>query len=1066
MATLSVRLLGGFRLEHDGAVIDLVSARAQELVAYVLLERGRPVTRASLAYLLWPDTDEAQARTNLRKVLYQLRRTVPEVERFMVLGGRHVSWRVDAPFELDVQRFEAAVACAAEAPSAEREVVCLTEAAEAYGGDLLPASYEAWLEPERGRLRDALARVLERLADVHEGRRDYPSALRYAQRLLRHDPWDEGCHRRLMRLHALCGQRARALHVFHGCVSVLQRELGIDPSPETLSSYEELLSVKPGHGASAADLPGEGSLRVIPMAPTLVGREPEMALLRGAWREAGQGRASMVVVRGDAGIGKTRLAKEFVRSVPRREAGEVSVRCHAAEGTLALAPLTDVLRSDWLRTAPSGLDPVWRDALGRLLPELAEGRGEALAPLTEGWQRQRLFEAAARAVLMGQPLLMLVDDLPWCDRDTLAWFHFLLRFDAQARLLLIATARTHDVHANDALVELLGALRHEERLLEVELDALDEAQTEAVVRSMRADEPSPRELAMLVSESEGNPLFIVEMVREGVVAPALHETPTQMRGTRDLPARLRTVIAARLEQLEADVAELVGMAAVIGRAFDFELLVRVSRQAEERVLRCLDVLWRQRIVREVGAGRYDFSHDKLREVAYEALSLTRRRLLHRFVAEALEAENAGDAAGVSGKVAYHYDRAGFPERAVGYYQLAAEEARALFAHEEALNAYGRALALLDGLPASRSMGGWRRALASQLLEGSGDILTLQGDHEAAERRFGAALEHHPEGSGVVVARLRRKIGRTHVVRYQYREALAAYASAESALGSEQAEAATSWWQEWIEIGTSTSWLHYWQVNWRENEKVLSRIRPAVERYGTLVQRGDFYRALSGMLTARDRFVVSDEAVEHLRAGLAVSLEAGSESTIALARFNLAVGLLWRDELDEAQTLLEEALCFSERTDHALTKTRCVTYLGFVHRKRRAVAAAESYASRGLELANKFVMPEYAGAAHGHLSWSAWRRGDLDESIRQGWAAVECWREGQPYMLQWSAYLPLLAAASAQGRFADAAASAAALLDPHQQRLPDPLNEALERVARGERAALERVVALAEAARLL
>jgi len=526
------------------------------------------------------------------------------------------------------------------------------------------------------------------------------------------------------------------------------------------------------------------------------------------------------------------------------------------------------------------------------------------------------------------------------------------------------------------------------------------------------------------------------------------------------------VIAARFGQLDQEALDLVGMAAVIGRAFGFELLVRVSRQDEERVLRSLDALWRRRIVREVRAGRYDFSHDKLREVAYEALSLTRRRLLHRYVAEALEAESAGDAAGLSGTLAYHYDRAGFPERAIQNYQRAAQEALALYAHEEALGAYHRALALLEDVPASRSMDPWRQELAAHLLEGIGDALTVKGDHEAAERRFAGALEHHQESDGVARARLWRKLGVTHVARYRYHEALEAFEAAESALGPERADALPAWWFEWIEIGISRSWLHYWRVEWRENAEVLARLKQAVERHGTLLQRGNYYRCLSGMLMARDRFNVSDEAVRYLRAGLAASREAGVASNTAMAQFNLAFGLLWRDELDESQALIEAALGFVDHAGLALMRVRCITYLAFVHRKRRALEAAEAYALRGLELANEFTMPEYAGAAHGHLSWLAWRRGDLDESIRQGQSAVDRWREGQPYMVQWSAYLPLLAATSARGRFADAAACAAPLLEPQQQRLPAPLSQALERAARGEQAALERVVALAEEARLL
>lgn len=759
----------------------------------------------------------------------------------------------------------------------------------------------------------------------------------------------------------------------------------------------------------------------------------------------------MVLVSGDAGIGKTRLAKAFARGIPQREAGIAVARCHAAEGTLALAPVIELLRSERLSEALSRLEPLWRTEVGRVLPGLVETGTEVPDPLVEVWQRRRLFEALARVVLMGQPMTIVIDDLQWCDRDTLEWLHFLLRFDSQAKLLVIGTARSHDIHTNPALMALLAALRHEERLLELELGPLDEAQTAALVRSMRDAEPSLEELQLLFAETEGNPLFIVEMVREGVALKHAPAASTAERAAPKLPEKLREMIASRLAQLEPADLELATMAAVIGREFDLELLAHVRRQDEERVLRALDELWRRRIVRETSAGRYDFSHDKLREVAYEGLSLTRRRVLHRYTAEALELQKPGDATGLSGQLAYHYDRAGFPERAIDNYQRAGDEARARYAQEEALNAYQRALGLLEALPASRTLEAWRHERSAHLLERVGDIRAALGDHEAAEARYAGALEHRHDGDPVARARLWRKIGAARVARYRYPAALEAYDAAESALGPDDADATPAWWHEWIDIGIHRSNLHYWQVVWRESADALARVERAVERHGTSRQRGAFFNSRALMLIAKDRGTVSDEALEYARAAFEASRAAGRPSQLGWNEFCLGFGLLWRDELGEARQRLGEALKTSEMIGDARLRARCLTYLGILHRKRHDVERTTSYALQAIEAAEELGMPEYVGAARGLLAWLAWRQGDLGACVHEAHVAREHWQEGQPYPMQWIALLPLLAAKLAQDEPAAAAACASAMLEPKQQRLPEPVNEALERVVRGERA---------------
>jgi DNA-binding SARP family transcriptional activator len=235
-ATLRIRLLGELDLRRDEvAVPPLGSARAESLLAYLLLHREAPQPRQRLAFLLWPDSSDPQARTNLRHLLHNLRRALPDPDRFLEVTQRTLRWRDDAAWWLDVAAFEDAVARTGQA------VPALQEAVELYGGDLLQSSYDEWLLEERERLRRRYLEALERLAELLEAGREHARAIGYAERLLREDPLREATYRLLMRLHDARGDRARALRTYHACAATLERELSVEPSAATRRAYAALL---------------------------------------------------------------------------------------------------------------------------------------------------------------------------------------------------------------------------------------------------------------------------------------------------------------------------------------------------------------------------------------------------------------------------------------------------------------------------------------------------------------------------------------------------------------------------------------------------------------------------------------------------------------------------------------------------------------------------------------------------------------------------------------------------------------------------------------------------------
>jgi DNA-binding SARP family transcriptional activator len=277
--TLNIRLLGEFSLDHDGTPITGVrTLRLQSLLAYLLLHRDAPQSRAHLAFQFWPDSAEPQARTNLRTLLHRLRRALPDAlpgdALFLDVDAQTVQWHPGAPATVDVAAFEEALAQADKAEEAQDKVAArnaLEKAATLYSGDLLPSCYDDWILPHRERLRQAHLRALERLTRLLEDRREYDAAIAHAQRILRLDPLHEAACRRLMHLQGLKSDRAGALRAYHTCATTLQRELGVEPSPATQRAYEQILNVEvqppPAPPSSAARRnglncrpPGGGSL--------------------------------------------------------------------------------------------------------------------------------------------------------------------------------------------------------------------------------------------------------------------------------------------------------------------------------------------------------------------------------------------------------------------------------------------------------------------------------------------------------------------------------------------------------------------------------------------------------------------------------------------------------------------------------------------------------------------------------------------------------------------------------------------------------------------------------------
>jgi DNA-binding SARP family transcriptional activator/predicted ATPase len=696
---MRINLFGNLRISFAGRPVTAINTnRLQSLIAYLILHGDTPQPRERLAFILWPASSEPQARTNLRQLLHHLKRALPAECNLLDTNNFSVRWRQDAPCTIDVVDFQAAIADAGSARTDKdraREIQSLTTAAQLYEDDLLPALYDDWLTPLRDDYRRRVSEVLQRLAALFEEQTEYAAAIPCAERLVALDSLCEPHHQLLIRLHAANHDRSSALRAYHQCMRVLRREMGVEPGPATLELFERILkadSGASGHQTAASSMPPSAKpVSQLQKVRALVGRTMEWHRLASAWQSAVEEGPRVAVISGEPGIGKTRLADELYQSCVRQGHAAARSRCYTGQGQVAYAPVAEWLRSDAVRAGWTNLRPQQLAELARLVPEIREQfpklellRPDQPNPLAESWQRLHFYESLSAAFGKSRkPLLLYLDDMQWCDPDSFEWLNALLTSSAAAGVLLVGTVRAEETGREHPFTRFLAGLRQSGIVLEIPLEPLGAEETAELARLESAKPLESGNLGEIFRATRGNPLFVVESVRAGLQSTRVH-----------------AVIAARLAQLTAASYELAGLASVVGRPFSFELLEKATDWDEGSVSHALDELWRRRIVESRGASEYDFTHDRLREVACAELSLVRQRYWHRRVARALAEVHGADIESWNGQIASHFEQAGMAEEAIEHYWRAAAYARQRYADTEAADLLRRALALCRGFSES------------------------------------------------------------------------------------------------------------------------------------------------------------------------------------------------------------------------------------------------------------------------------------------------------------------------------------------------------------------------------
>jgi predicted ATPase/DNA-binding SARP family transcriptional activator len=713
---LQVGLLGRFTLQENGVDRDLpASTHARSLLAYLFLNPAKQHPRSVLAALLSPEASEEAARRTLNQSLWYIRRSLTGL---LCSGPEQVCLSPGYTLVIDVVEFEKHLR---PHPDEEQQPQAalrhLKAAVDLYRGDLLEGVYEDWVLAERERLRELFIQALERLSQALKGEQDYEQALVIAFRLTQVDPLRESAHREVMRLHHLLGNEGLALKQFEACRRLFKDELGLEPELETVELAREI--ARRSSNPEAPYLPeanprsGESPLeRNLPGQIPLIGRSLEKQALLGLLEPIFNRTGILIAIEGEPGIGKTRLINEAQRDLEWRGVQVVSGKASELEtrtlkGTVIQALKTGLtpMRVEQIRSLASPAQlPVVEWIFAYLLSPGLSGSPPEISstPDPRGAVRHGL---AVMLSLWSQvtPLVIVLEDFHWAGEDAWEILGELAEILCQRQPMGVAflvSLRPSEAQSRPFILAALKKLSADRLLNRIELQPLNPEATSQLVRGyLGIQQPLESIETRLYRETGGNPLFILESLRwwyeksflvrgeagRWEISPAV-DTVGLIR--RPISPTIESLLAHRMEQLSPSSFQVLQTLAVAGDAFNFATLRAVFPQDPASLFADLRQLVQTHFLVET-AQDYRFSHDTLRQAAYTSLTPDERIMLHRQVAQALEALHPEEV----DTLAFHYHQGKLWERAVETYQKAGQAAVRSFNYHHAERAFSEAIHL-------------------------------------------------------------------------------------------------------------------------------------------------------------------------------------------------------------------------------------------------------------------------------------------------------------------------------------------------------------------------------------
>jgi len=769
---------------------DWHTRQARQLLKILITARPRPVSTDRLIDLLWPNSTPQAAATTLRSAINALRNVLEPDRRsrvpskYIITEAPGYAFYEHADIWLDVEHFEQLLNRAEVATDAAARQPLLEAAVELYQDDYLAGDpYADWAQGEREKLRERYFAALLDLAALRAGQANYTAAIAACRRIIARDDVRENAYQALMRYQAESGDSASALLTYERCRTLLAEELGADPSPLTQAWHQQILNGEIGPqsvGGGAAAAPTGSQRGGLPVAnsaspakltlprqqlilagerlvdglesdghsPYFIGRLHELTLLTEHLLQAKQGHGSLLLLDGEAGVGKTHLAHHLLQQVADETLTVIHATCQPLEQQLPFAVLVDglgrflhTLPDAVLRTFPAAslaqlaqLSPSLQDRL----PELSVATVESVGNGDEN--RQRLINgliALLTTLAEARPVLFFLDDLQWADGETLAVLGRLAQRLPALPIFFLLAYRSGEMMENPTLETLIHTLRRGNAQVIHSLQRFDQEEVTdlatALLGTALAEEHTTLQnlVALLYKTTGGNPLFATEALRALQERQAggdvedwralLQTTPADPRHAEAeslgyaaensaLHAlvhnpRVQEIILERVRRLPAPVRNLLHLCAVIGRDFSLDLLEQVASAAPTTDLVTeLEMLLQRNFLLERADERIDFSHQIVRQVAYENMSVLQRRRLHLRVATALAASSR--ALEMPGEIAHHYRQSGGStnELVAQYSLLAGERLLHTSGFPQAVAHFDEALRLFD--PASVQAAPW------------------------------------------------------------------------------------------------------------------------------------------------------------------------------------------------------------------------------------------------------------------------------------------------------------------------------------------------------------------------
>jgi DNA-binding SARP family transcriptional activator/tetratricopeptide (TPR) repeat protein len=736
---MEFRILGPLEVLDEGRVVALGGSKQRALLALLLLHANETLSPDRLIDELWGQGPPATAAKTLQVHISRLRKALAADDGPVVTRAHGYELKLD-PESFDAHRFEQLVGHGRRALAAGRpeQAVATLQAALALwrGSPLADLAYEPFAQSEITRLEDLRVAALEQLIEAKLALGGHAELVGQLETLIAEHPYRERLRAQLMLALYRSDRQADALQAYQDARKKLVEELGIEPGERLRELERAILAQNPGLHL-AAERPGAAEPAAISGGGAFVGRERELAELAGGLDDALAGRGRLILLAGEPGIGKSRLADELSAHATARGAQVLVGRCWEAGGAPAYWPWVQLLRAYVRESQPDALRAqVGAGAadLAQIVPELRERFPDVPAPraLEPEAARFRLFDAAAellRKASQNRPLVLILDDLHAADAPSLLLVRFLARELGSTHILLLGAYRDVDPSPGQALSEMLAEVTRERVTRRLELSGLTEPEVAQYVELTASDIASSELVAGLHTQTEGNPLFVGEIVRllstEGVTSGSAAEAHVA------IPQSIRDVIVRRLAHLTSACEQMLVLASVIGREFALDALARMGDLSEDELLDLLDEALAARVVSDVHdtAGCLRFAHALIRDTLYEGLTSARRVRLHRLAVEALEHLYGDDPGPHLAELAYHSVAGRDPDKGLRYARRAGDRALALLAYEEAARHYRIAL---DALELAHPLDAQARC---NLLLSLGEADARAGDTPGAMRTF-------------------------------------------------------------------------------------------------------------------------------------------------------------------------------------------------------------------------------------------------------------------------------------------------------------------------------------------